>query len=183
MNKLALEYQIDLIGGDTVSGEQLTITITVIGSDIPNSVRYRSHAKASDIVFVTETLGDSRAGLHILQTGKNYIEAEYFIQRHRYPKARIKFAQSLTSIDRLALNDISDGIISEAAEIATESKVDIVIDESLIPISEHFYQFDKTLQRKWKLFGGEDFELLGVTRSEEHTSELQSRGHLVCRLL
>src|SRR5207253_6779444 len=23
----------------------------------------------------------------------------------------------------------------------------------------------------------------GVTRSEEHTSELQSRGHLVCRLL
>src|SRR5690625_7064811 len=24
---------------------------------------------------------------------------------------------------------------------------------------------------------------LGVTRSEEHTSELQSRGHLVCRLL
>src|SRR5690625_5767507 len=25
--------------------------------------------------------------------------------------------------------------------------------------------------------------LLGVARSEEHTSELQSRGHLVCRLL
>src|SRR5690625_6203823 len=24
---------------------------------------------------------------------------------------------------------------------------------------------------------------LGITRSEEHTSELQSRGHLVCRLL
>src|SRR5690625_6235860 len=55
-------------------------------------------------------------------------------------------------------------------------------------------------------FGGEDFELLGtvarknwdqvkviakqtntsvteIGRSEEHTSELQSRGHLVCRLL
>src|SRR5207253_10343131 len=26
-------------------------------------------------------------------------------------------------------------------------------------------------------------EALGVLRSEEHTSELQSRGHLVCRLL
>src|SRR5690625_6860481 len=26
-------------------------------------------------------------------------------------------------------------------------------------------------------------ELKGVSRSEEHTSELQSRGHLVCRLL
>src|SRR5690625_5364021 len=29
-----------------------------------------------------------------------------------------------------------------------------------------------------------DFEMLGrMVRSEEHTSELQSRGHLVCRLL
>src|SRR5437870_9747240 len=26
-------------------------------------------------------------------------------------------------------------------------------------------------------------DVLGVSRSEEHTSELQSRGHLVCRLL
>src|SRR5690625_5917502 len=25
--------------------------------------------------------------------------------------------------------------------------------------------------------------IIGATRSEEHTSELQSRGHLVCRLL
>src|SRR5690625_5791931 len=31
----------------------------------------------------------------------------------------------------------------------------------------------------------EDYDFIGctVTRSEEHTSELQSRGHLVCRLL
>src|SRR5437870_5050963 len=30
---------------------------------------------------------------------------------------------------------------------------------------------------------GSYFDLLGLRRSEEHTSELQSRGHLVCRLL
>src|SRR5690625_5360695 len=28
-----------------------------------------------------------------------------------------------------------------------------------------------------------DDHLMKITRSEEHTSELQSRGHLVCRLL
>src|SRR5690625_6205268 len=28
-----------------------------------------------------------------------------------------------------------------------------------------------------------NFDILNQTRSEEHTSELQSRGHLVCRLL
>src|SRR5207253_10057659 len=38
-------------------------------------------------------------------------------------------------------------------------------------------------QRGWffPIFCGE--AVLGVFRSEEHTSELQSRGHLVCRLL
>src|SRR5207253_10843269 len=30
---------------------------------------------------------------------------------------------------------------------------------------------------------GEPQQLAGESRSEEHTSELQSRGHLVCRLL
>src|SRR5437870_35733 len=32
-------------------------------------------------------------------------------------------------------------------------------------------------------FGGARSECIGGARSEEHTSELQSRGHLVCRLL
>src|SRR5690625_6892802 len=36
-------------------------------------------------------------------------------------------------------------------------------------------RFQSELEKKWKV------EI--DTRSEEHTSELQSRGHLVCRLL
>src|SRR5690625_6910250 len=46
----------------------------------------------------------------------------------------------------------------------------------------HWPEQVKTMQRNWigKSRGVEiDFTL----RSEEHTSELQSRGHLVCRLL
>src|SRR5437660_4140290 len=30
---------------------------------------------------------------------------------------------------------------------------------------------------------GNQISIRGISRSEEHTSELQSRGHLVCRLL
>src|SRR5690625_2061544 len=52
-----------------------------------------------------------------------------------------------------------------------------------------------TMIRPWDKYSGMDlakarvdaafefFEKLDVPRSEEHTSELQSRGHLVCRLL
>src|SRR5690625_6210365 len=33
------------------------------------------------------------------------------------------------------------------------------------------------------MVAGQPFEMGSAARSEEHTSELQSRGHLVCRLL
>src|SRR5690625_2390458 len=35
----------------------------------------------------------------------------------------------------------------------------------------------------WTFLTGYDFQTIRELRSEEHTSELQSRGHLVCRLL
>src|SRR5439155_9039434 len=41
----------------------------------------------------------------------------------------------------------------------------------------------KGLGRKFASISGVSAELTGKQRSEEHTSELQSRGHLVCRLL
>lgn len=163
MEELAKKYKMDLIGGDTVSGNQLIISMNVIGKAKRNKVRYRSSAKPSDIVFVTGTLGDSMAGLCILQNKTHCKNINYFINRHRYPRPRIEFALQLQNIDRIALNDISDGLASEAAEIATASKLDIMIEPSLIPTSEYFIQFSKDKQYKWKLYGGEDFELLGVT--------------------
>src|SRR5690625_6465372 len=36
---------------------------------------------------------------------------------------------------------------------------------------------------KYRNYSGRCQRLIAQTRSEEHTSELQSRGHLVCRLL
>src|SRR5690554_7073949 len=54
------------------------------------------------------------------------------------------------------------------------------------------YKTDETGELQWeKRYGGSDWEKLhdaklladGGLRSEEHTSELQSRPHLVCRLL
>src|SRR5690625_2359262 len=48
------------------------------------------------------------------------------------------------------------------------------IDKEWSDIAAHFYAHYDTQAME---------HLLKVARSEEHTSELQSRGHLVCRLL
>src|SRR5690625_5411192 len=48
-----------------------------------------------------------------------------------------------------------------------------------LPISSGADHVDEELERG----GAQESDEVAVDRSEEHTSELQSRGHLVCRLL
>ncbi|UFT99833.1 thiamine-phosphate kinase [Radiobacillus kanasensis] len=168
MESLAQHYHMDLIGGDTVSGEQLVISITIIGKVSKDKARYRSHAESGDVVFVTGTLGDSAVGLHLLLQQDKGQDNTYFIQRHRKPSPRVEFATYLEPLQRLSLNDVSDGISSDAAEIAESSNVDIHIDYEAIPIqSKLTTRFDASLIRKWVLSGGEDYELIGTVPASD----------------
>ncbi len=176
MKKIADTYKIDLIGGDTVSGKELVISITVIGDT--DKARYRSLAKEGDVIFVTGTLGDSQAGLHILNNRGIFRDEDYYMTRHQMPSPRVEFSQGLQKISRLALNDISDGIASEANEIAEASKVSIMIYEDRLPVHPTFIQFDSELQNKWKLFGGEDFELLGAVPKHDWKNVQQVASQL-----
>lgn len=163
MNDLATRYGMDLIGGDTVSGEQLMISITIIGTVAKEKVRYRSDAKHNDIVFVTGTLGDARAGLYALLHNEDIVNKRHFVQAHQMPEPRVTFANGLHEINRMALNDISDGIANELHEIANASGVTITIDDDKIPVHLNFSQFTTEQQFEWKYFGGEDFEIVGTT--------------------
>lgn len=164
MRELASLYNVDLIGGDTVSGKELCISITVIGYALANQIRYRHLAKVDDVVFVTGTLGDSRAGLQLLlnQNMQNYSEFEYFINRHRRPTPRLHFSQQLGHLKRIAFDDISDGIASEANELAVASNVDILLMDELIPTHPLLAKIESNGTDNWKYVGGEDFELLGT---------------------
>lgn len=166
MKELAYKYHLDLIGGDTVSGKQLVISVTVIGYVPKNKARYRHTAKPRDIVFVTGTLGDSQAGLHMLFHDSHDKNKEYLIKRHRMPQPKVAFAMGLRKLSRVTLNDISDGLANESNEIAESSHVKIVINEHKIPLSQSIREFPTSLQRKWAFFGGEDFELLGTVAPE-----------------
>lgn len=167
MSDIASIFNMDLIGGDTVSGNDWMITITVIGFVLSNKVRYRHHAKDNDFVFVTGTLGDAQAGLQILLHSLSVEKSDYFIERHRMPTPRVDFSLQSMPIKRMALNDISDGLASELNELAESSDVAIIIDDAKIPVHPYFSQFKKEDQYNWKLFGGEDFELVGTVAPTE----------------
>lgn len=155
MNELAQKYKLDLIGGDTVSANELVITISVFGKVLPNRKRLRSYAQTNDIVFVTGNLGEAAYGYDLLQS--NFLLENYFTNRHKRPIPRIDFVELTDSVIRMSLNDLSDGLASELNEIAEASQATIVIHWDDLPIHSKmtnieieqlksmFYQVEKTL--------------------------------------
>lgn len=174
MKDLANVYQIDLIGGDTVSGKELVLSITVIGYVHRTKARLRSDAREGDAVFVTGTLGDSRAGLYMLTHQGDYHDKAYFINRHQMPSPRVRFAKELSGLTRVALNDISDGIANEASEIAEASRVTVNLNKNKLPTHPSLTQFSMELQQQWTYFGGEDFELIGTVAERDWTKVLEA---------
>ncbi|GAA0304818.1 thiamine-monophosphate kinase [Gracilibacillus halotolerans] len=169
MDELARKYNMDLIGGDTVIGQELSISITVMGTVAANGKRYRSHARDGDVVFVTGNLGGSACGLHVLlqDTGNSLTPFKDAIRKHQMPIPNVEFVERCASIKRMALNDISDGIASEANEIAKASNISIEIEPDKLPTHKDLEHFPSELQYQWKMSGGEDFELLGTVSLHE----------------
>ncbi|WP_453992208.1 thiamine-phosphate kinase [Bacillus nitroreducens] len=190
MAMLADKYQMDLIGGDTVSiAETLVITVTVLGEVEKGKHLLRSHAQPGDIVFVSGTVGDSAAGLSLLlEHGKDHLftaSEEILIKKHQYPVPRVEIGRLLSTFDRVSLNDVSDGLASETNEIAKASSVTLLIDQDQIPFSEpvlsHFH--DRALELA--MYGGEDFELVGTMAASDWDilqKKAKEHGYLLSKI-
>lgn len=180
MGDLASEFQVDLIGGDTVATlDALAISVTAIGKVEKTRRLLRSNAQKGDVIFVTGSLGGSAAGLSLLlEKGKNstYGEQEMrLIEQHIMPKPQIHAGRIFAKLNcRVALNDISDGIASEAYEIAEASGKKLIIDFEKIPKHPALRLFSKAKAEQFVLYGGEDFQLLGCV-SEQNWRDVQSR--------
>lgn len=203
MQPLADHYHIDLLGGDTTSSpEQLMLTVTVLGEVHPQVKLLRSNARAGDVVFVTGFVGHSAAGLHVLLSDEDTAEQkrseqQALVEAHQYAQPHIEQGMVFSSLAmqndmRFSLNDISDGLASEAFEIATASEVDLVLHANQLPTSSALASYAQQVgvdALEWVLYGGEDFVLLG-TMSVKHWLEVEKQFakhdwplHLVGRVM
>lgn len=179
MNELAERFKVDLIGGDTVSSNQeLVITVTAIGKVAKGRRLFRQNSKSGDVVFVTGFLGASAAGLSLLlEHGMNYPyakEQRELIEQHQKPDPQIEAGLLLVNMGvRIALNDISDGIASEANELAEASGKTIVLDYGKIPKHPALGSFSNKEIEDFVLYGGEDFQLIG-TANKKNWDQIQS---------
>lgn len=154
-------YEMQLIGGDTTRGP-LSLTLTVHGWIPVDKALTRSGAKAGDWIFVTGTLGDSAAGLAVLQAQLKVDDdarCDYLVNRHLRPTPRILAGQALRQLASSAL-DLSDGLASDLGHILKASGCGARIDLDKIPLSEALaHSCSREQALRWALTGGEDYEL------------------------
>lgn len=151
------KYNINIIGGNIAKSNKFIIDLFLIGEVSRQNLLLRSGAKIGDSVLVTGTLGESAAGLKLLQKIKLNVpkkDRKKLIYRHLTPIPRIKEG-ILISKSKMATSmiDISDGLSSDLGHICDESQVGVKLFKDRIPTANSVKNIVLALN------GGEDYEL------------------------
>lgn len=166
------EHRVALIGGDTSrSPSGLFLSITILGKIKHGRSLTRTGAKISDHIYVTGTLGDSSAGLHLLQhrqeprPSHTKRKGEAILRkRHLRPTARIDVGQQLVKYKLAhAAIDLSDGLSGDLNHLCQASGVGAELWATHIPVStecQAYSQGHGQLPLDLAMRGGEDYELL-----------------------
>ena len=158
----ASEHDVELVGGDTTSGDVVVATVHVTGEVEQGKALLRSGARPGDIVYVTGTTGDAAAGLQLLGSGR---DDECLTRRFLRPAARISMGRKLAGIASACI-DVSDGLVGDLRKLCESSGVGAEIDVDLVPLSAALLQhFDAADAMRFALTGGDDYELCFTARA------------------
>jgi thiamine-monophosphate kinase len=169
VSAMLAEHGCVLIGGDTVRGTELVISVTVIGEAGGNEILYRSGAKPGDTVYVSGPLGSAAAGLALFQKAEDAGERpavrwQALLDAHLDPAPLVQLGQQLSRSGCVtAMQDISDGLATDLAHICQESDVGAVVHARRLPALPSLDDAAAFLgQEKLDLMlkGGEDYQLL-----------------------
>ena len=156
IRSVADKFEVSVIGGDLSKSEKMSLSITALGEMAKDPIT-RSGASAGDLIYLSALPGLSAAGLAILERGLD--RPKYVVQAHLNPKlvAPIKLIEVAS-----AMSDISDGLVSDARNIARASKVDLNFDTNALEASPDFKDLAELATElgvdvyDWILSGGED---------------------------
>jgi thiamine-monophosphate kinase len=157
--KLAEKYEVPLAGGDTAQAAAgIQADIVVVGSVPKGKATLRSGAKAGDHIYVTGKLGGSAMALSRLMEDQ-HVGAER--AAHFRPLARVAVGQWLRQHKiPSAMIDVSDGLSTDLDHICQESHVGADIETAAIPRARCGRGGRQTVDLKFALHGGDDYELI-----------------------
>lgn len=168
MRDVSAKYGSVLAGGDTVMSEAgIVINVTQLGTVEPDKVARRDGAKPGDAIIVTNTIGDSRAGLELLLKlglAESRRASEPCVLRHLKPEPRVNEARAAVGTGKVhSMMDLSDGLAADLHKLCEASNVGARVIADALPISEDMHIAAARLDLdpiRLAAGGGEDYELL-----------------------
>ncbi len=166
-SEVLADFEVVLIGGDTVQSRELMFSVTILGEVEEDKVLFRSGALINDLIWVSGFLGEAAAGLALFQHKVDVSDDNSWnslCQAHLDPLPQVKLAKTLAATGMVhAMQDLSDGLATDLAHLCKESKVGALVLPDALPVSDSLRQASLHLESDpldWVLSGGEDFQLL-----------------------
>ena len=168
-----------VVGGDFVRGP-LSITATLHGTAPPGAALHRAGAGAGDGIWVSGFLGDSAAGLEVLQQraarSAPSLDAksgripsrkldtatspeDILVGRFCYPQPRLELGQALAGLASACM-DLSDGLAQDLPRLLLSSGLGARVEVQRLPLSAELSAHagrETAQQLAWS--GGDDYEL------------------------
>ncbi len=141
-----------VVGGDTVRGEQVVVSVTALGDLQGRRPVLRSGAREGDVVVVAGSLGGSSAGLARLLDGQR---SGRLVEAHLRPAPPYALGPVLADAGATAMCDVSDGLVVDLLSLCTASGVGVLLDVAALPRADGATVHDA-------LHGGEDHALLAT---------------------
>jgi thiamine-monophosphate kinase len=150
-----------VVGGDVSGAESVVLAITALGDLAGRDPVTRAGARPGDVLAYAGVLGESAAGLALLEAGLT--RPARLIAAHRRPAPPYHAGPEAAGLGATAMIDVSDGLLADAGHLARASGVQIDIDTGRFPGNSALAAAAATLGRPsaldWVLTGGEDHAL------------------------
>ncbi len=170
-------YEAGLLGGDLSHTQgELVMDICALGA-VRDPVG-RSGASVGDEVWLTGAVGGAAAAVQAWSRSQEPDpRARAAFER---PTARVAEARWLRQhVGMTAAIDLSDGLASDARQIAAASRCRLLLDADAVPLAPPLSEYaSRETALRIALAGGEDYELLlscAPGRADEHRVEFEDR--------
>lgn len=148
---------VSLIGGDTTRGP-LTLTLQMLGF-VNGAPLTRRGAQCGDVIAVSGSLGDARAGLDRALAVPLAADDDALLARFLWPTPRLALGSALRSLASAAI-DVSDGLLADIGHIMAQSGCRALVDIERLPLSAALLAgVGLATARDYALSGGDDYEL------------------------
>jgi thiamine-monophosphate kinase len=156
-----------LVGGDVSEAAEVVVTGTAVGVLAGVAPVLRSGARPGDVVALAGVTGHSAAGLALLLAGDVPADpaAERAVALHKRPEPPYAAGPAAAHAGATAMIDTSDGLLRDAARVATASGVAIDLDPDALAPDAGLAALAARLGADplaWVLAGGEDHQLLAT---------------------